>query len=92
MFGSIRTKRMAAGILLILLCQLVFAGCGPNSQEQALSYEEMQSDFSSVVQEIFLRTSSSGENPTTTNAVCFSYEELPDGTLRITGYDEEKNT
>ncbi len=23
---------------------------------------------------------------------CFSYEELPDGTLRITGYDEEKNT
>lgn len=91
MFGSIRTKRMAAGILLILLCQLVFAGCGPNSQEQALSYEEMQSDFSSVVQEIFLRTSSSGENPTTTDAACFSYEELPDGTLRITGYDEEKN-
>lgn len=23
---------------------------------------------------------------------CFTYEELPDGTLRITGYDEEKNT
>ena len=23
---------------------------------------------------------------------CFSYEELPDGTLRITGYDEGKNT
>lgn len=120
MFGSIRTKRMAAGILLMLLCQLVFAGCGPNSQEQALSYEEMQSDFSSVVQDIFTilnsgkagstvmaegvsggdksmlsgegRTSSSGENPTTTDAVCFSYEELPDGTLRITGYDEEKNT
>lgn len=22
---------------------------------------------------------------------CFTYEELPDGTLRITGYDEEKN-
>ena len=23
---------------------------------------------------------------------CFTYEKLPDGTLRITGYDEEKNT
>lgn len=27
-----------------------------------------------------------------TNAACFTYEELPDGTLRITGYEEEKNT
>ena len=26
------------------------------------------------------------------NTECFSYEELPDGTLRITGYSEEKNT
>ena len=27
-----------------------------------------------------------------TNSECFIYEELPDGTLRITGYDESKNT
>lgn len=27
-----------------------------------------------------------------TSAACFTYEELPDGTLRITGYEEEKNT
>ena len=27
-----------------------------------------------------------------TSPDCFTYEELPDGTLRITGYDEEKNT
>ena len=26
------------------------------------------------------------------NNSCFTYEELPDGTLRITDYDEEKNT
>ena len=26
------------------------------------------------------------------NTECFSYEELPDGTLRITGYSEEKST
>ena len=30
--------------------------------------------------------------PLTGETDCFSYEELPDGTLRITGYDEEKNT
>ncbi len=27
-----------------------------------------------------------------TNSECFTYEELPDGTLRISGYDESKNT
>lgn len=27
-----------------------------------------------------------------TNSECFTYEELPDGTLRITGYDKSKNT
>ncbi len=26
------------------------------------------------------------------HTACFTYEELPDGTLRITGYNEEKNT
>lgn len=30
--------------------------------------------------------------PAVPDPVCFTYEELADGTLRITGYDEEQNT
>lgn len=30
--------------------------------------------------------------PAVPDPACFTYEELADGTLRITGYDEEKNT
>lgn len=30
--------------------------------------------------------------PTVPDSACFTYEELADGTLRITGYDESKNT
>lgn len=30
--------------------------------------------------------------PAVPDLVCFTYEELADGTLRITGYDEEQNT
>ena len=34
----------------------------------------------------------SEERVEATSAACFTYEELSDGTLRITGYDEDKNT
>lgn len=59
----IHKKRIITGIVLMLICQLLLAGCGKTNI---------------VVTEV--------------DTACFTYEELMDGTLRITGYDEEKNT
>lgn len=86
MICSIHKKRMAAGIMLILLCQSVFAGCSKISHEQALPDGEITPTVIGGIEEY------QEYQKEITDAACFSYEELPDGTLRITGYDEEKNT
>lgn len=83
----IRKKRILAGAILMMLCQLAFAGCGGSSQEQPFSYEKLRKGADGTQENSFFK-----ENETVTNPDCFSYEELSDGTLRITGYDEEKNT
>lgn len=45
-------KRIIVGAVLMLLCQLLFAGCKKSPGEQ-LPYGEMKEDFQFIIQDIF---------------------------------------
>lgn len=82
-------KRILAGVLLILFFLSALTGCGRNSAEQSLPSKETSFNNEISFPE---ETAFPEEKQAAGNGNYFTYEELPDGTLRITGYDEEKNT
>ena len=51
-------------------------------EEVTYSYEELFGEMGACALAV----------PAVPDPACFTYEELEDGTLRITGYDEDKNT
>lgn len=102
-FGMNLKKKFAAGFIFIL----TLAGILISLSNYASKAEESHQAAEEIVdgEESRNRTQDEQEEeielllPEATDSVtvkgsdsCFTYEELPDGTLRITGYDEEKNT
>ena len=71
----------------------------PVSSSDNIPTEDMQTDSSTNTLPVDVQSDVSDDEPIPFQAVpavpdsaCFTYEELADGTLRITEYDESKNT
>lgn len=91
--GITMKKMFCAGIVPVLLVAgYVFLSSGEAEGKEFSQIVGLPKYNIGSLDKVFKEKLLSEESVEETSADCFTYEELPDGTLLITGYDEEKNT